>query len=69
MNTGHLSDDEIEFYCLHRLPESASVRVEEHLLLCVSCQLRCEDTQVYINTLRHTLAEPAAQGENNHPKI
>lgn len=67
MNNGHLSDDEIELYCLHRLPEAAAGWVEEHLLLCVSCQLRCEEMQLYVNTLRRALAESAAPSENNHP--
>lgn len=64
MITGHLSDDEIELYCLRRLPEPAVAKTEEHLLLCVSCQVRCEDAQTYVHTLRRVLAETPPRPEN-----
>lgn len=55
MNHGHLSDDELELYCLGRLPVPATARVEEHLLLCRHCQGRCEGWQGYLDALRLVL--------------
>ena len=62
MNYGHLCDEQLELYCLNRLPTPATTRAEEHLLQCVMCQQRCEETQAYLDTLRRALVEHTLGG-------
>jgi len=62
VNYGHLSDEQLELYCLDRLPTPTTARAEEHLLQCVRCQQRCEETQIYLETLRRVLVEHALGG-------
>jgi hypothetical protein len=58
----HRSDDELELYALRRLPEARVAEVEEHLLLCVSCQDRLDDVEKFALSMREVIAgEPEAQ--------
>lgn len=55
----------LENYALGRLPESDVQRLEEHVLLCRSCQTRLQRIDEFIETIRITLkhlqSEPASK--------
>lgn len=57
VNSGHISDEDLELYCLGRSPDARLPRLEEHILLCPSCQRRCQDLQTYLDTIRRVLRE------------
>ena len=57
MTSGHISDEDLEQYCLGHSPFWRLPRLEEHILLCPHCQDRCEDMQTYVDTIRHALRE------------
>jgi len=53
---GHLDEDVIEQYCFGRLEEEAAATVEEHLLLCESCQARVTQLDQFLLALRAAAA-------------
>lgn len=59
----HLSDDTLELYSLGTLPDPELVPVEEHLLICSSCQDRLRETDEYVQAMR----EAAAEYRRRHP--
>jgi len=64
MNTGffsHISEDTLEKYALGRIPEVDFFPVEEHLLICLTCQIRLEEMDEYIKVMKAaTSAVPCA---------
>jgi hypothetical protein len=50
----HISDHDLERYYLGMIPEDSSERsaIEEHLLICVACLERAEQTQDYVDAMR-----------------
>jgi hypothetical protein len=50
----HISDHDLERYCLgmFRNKETQLAVLEEHLLVCVQCVNRAEQTQDYVDALR-----------------
>ena len=48
----HISEDELEQYCLDNIPESELAKIEEHLLWCHGCQDRLLVIGHYIKALR-----------------
>lgn len=48
LNHGHLTEDAIEAYSLGRLPDQESEVLEEHILLCSSCQDRLQHMDEFI---------------------
>jgi len=48
----HPDDSEIEAYCLGKVPEHESAELEEHLLLCESCQQRVAEVDAYVKSMR-----------------
>jgi len=57
----HPSDEILEEYVFHRLPVGLEIQVEEHLLLCHSCQDAVAQTEEFVATLKVATNEPAPQ--------
>jgi anti-sigma factor RsiW len=53
----HISDERLEQYLLGRLPETEVNEVEDHLLVCPSCQDLLEETQEYMTTMKVATAK------------
>jgi hypothetical protein len=51
-NMQHAGDDVLELYSLHKLEESQLDALEEHLLVCQSCQDRARETDAYVKAVR-----------------
>lgn len=56
----HISEDTLEEYAFHRLPENDVAAVEEHLLWCPVCLHTLESVDEFILAMKHG-ARPAAQ--------
>ncbi|HEX8985083.1 MAG TPA: hypothetical protein VF767_06625 [Bryobacteraceae bacterium] len=48
----HTTEDQLEDYCLGRIPASELEGTEEHLLVCPDCQEHLRETDRYIRTMR-----------------
>lgn len=63
----HASDDALERYLLGGSDEPEVAAVEEHLLVCRTCQARLEETEAFITAMRSAAgklrAEPPTLGE------
>lgn len=57
----HVGDDELELYSLGRLSSSREEAVEEHLLVCETCQDRLAETEAYVLAMRTAAAKLAEQ--------
>lgn len=57
MDTGnfHESEERLELYMMHRLPESEIQVVEEHLLMCDPCRERLDQAEVFAVHMREAL--------------
>ena len=53
----HVTDDRLEQYLLGRLPESDVNEVEDHLLVCSSCQDLLEETESYLAAMKVATAQ------------
>jgi anti-sigma factor RsiW len=51
----HISDEELELYCLGRATNEQLAPIEEHLLSCRDCVERAERMLEAIDTLREAL--------------
>jgi hypothetical protein len=62
----HPSEEVLEEYLFHRPPEALIAQVEEHLLVCHSCQDALEETERFVSDLkvaaRHPVADVAPAG-------
>jgi hypothetical protein len=54
----HPSEELLEEYVFHRLPEAAAAQIEEHLLLCPRCQDSVGDTDRFVSALRLAAKQP-----------
>jgi len=62
----HQPDERLELYALGRLPEPEVAVVEEHLLVCVSCQERLDEVELFATAMRGAIAsEPLPQARAN----
>jgi hypothetical protein len=60
----HETDERLELYALGRLPESEVAAVEEHLLLCETCQDRLDEAEAFALPMREAIAsEPEPETE------
>jgi hypothetical protein len=59
----HLDEEEIERYSLGDFPESDLARVEEHLLLCPSCQQRVESSDIFVRSMQQAAARVRREPE------
>lgn len=48
----HPGNEQLEVYCLDSLSEPALSELEEHLLVCLPCQARVEEMDVYTRAMR-----------------
>jgi hypothetical protein len=53
----HPDDSQIEAYCLGKIPEHEAAGLEEHLLVCESCQQRVAEGDAYIKSMRNAGAQ------------
>jgi hypothetical protein len=51
-NPRHASEDEIERYSMGAVPETEAAHFDEHLLICVHCQQKLEEADVYVAAMR-----------------
>lgn len=49
----HCTDDDLELYALGRLNDDGSELVEEHLLICGTCQTRLDEADQYVRAMRN----------------
>ncbi len=59
----HLDEEEIEKYSLGGIAKSDLARVEEHLLLCQSCQRRVESSDVIVRSMQQAAARSRQEPE------
>jgi Putative zinc-finger len=52
----HQSDGQLELYALGRLTEPELAVVEEHLLVCVSCQVRLDEVELFAVAMRQAIS-------------
>ena len=52
MDSSHLSEEKIEYYSMGKLAESELASVEEHLLLCDSCQENVQKMDNFVRAVR-----------------
>jgi hypothetical protein len=55
--TTHIAEDVLELYSLGRLSEPYSAPLEEHLLVCPSCQERLEQADDFVRAFRMAVRE------------
>jgi hypothetical protein len=69
----HACDDQLERYVLRGLDEPEVAEVEEHLLVCSTCQARLEETESFIIAMRSAArklrAEPPSAWEELRSRI
>ena len=54
----HISDHDLERYCLGMVKDGAELKgLEEHLLACPDCVARAEISDDYVNLIRRALIE------------
>jgi len=53
----HPSDSSLEAYVMGHLSSPENSRLEEHILWCLPCQTRLEETAVYVETIRAGLVQ------------
>lgn len=53
----HLDEDILDRYYLRQLSDQEVAGLEEHLLVCASCQGQLEDTDDFVRALRKAEAE------------
>ena len=62
---GHPEEVVLEQYAMGKLDEPAVEAIEEHILVCVSCQDRLDLTETYVRTMKRALASAQkAEAEN-----
>jgi hypothetical protein len=54
----HPSEEILEEYAFHRLPEALAAQVEEHLLLCPGCQDALAEVDRFVSALRIAASQP-----------
>jgi hypothetical protein len=53
---GHPEDDVLERYSMGNLEEPVAESIEEHILVCASCQDRLDFTETYIRSMKSAMA-------------
>jgi anti-sigma factor ChrR (cupin superfamily) len=52
----HSPADRLERYAMGKLSDQESTRIEEHLLICVTCQKRLEEQDEFLSVARTAMA-------------
>ena len=66
----HLPEETLEEYCFDRLSATETAEVEEHLLVCSSCQLALEELDDYIRLMKAATASleiPSLESAESEP--
>lgn len=58
---GHPSADLLELYCLGRLQDADCASLEEHLLICASCQDQLAELDLFVTSFRAAASTPPPQ--------
>jgi hypothetical protein len=66
MIRAHLSEDDLDSYCLSQFEGMKLEEVEAHLLLCEKCQASVNATDTYIAILREHLMTVACESTGIH---
>ncbi len=53
----HQTDEQLELYSLGRLPEPLAAAIEEHLLVCSTCQEHLDEMEVFATAMRRAISE------------
>lgn len=62
----HETDEQLELYARGQLPEPRVAAIEEHLLICVSCQERLDDVEAFALAMRRAAAsEPGREARTS----
>jgi hypothetical protein len=59
----HPTEEILEEYAFHRLPETITAQVEEHLLICPSCQDALAETDRFVSAFRLAAKKSPATGK------
>lgn len=60
--SSHISEELLEKYAFRRLTEQESAPVEEHLLICPTCQDRLNEVDDYIQVMKLAASQPPLKG-------
>jgi hypothetical protein len=66
---GHAGDEELELYSMGKLEGAQLEGIEEHLLVCASCQDRLAETDIYVRAARAVAAKLAAEPRQERPSF
>ena len=71
MNTGfpfHIPEDALERYALGRVPDEDCAPLDEHLLICPTCQAGLEEMDEYVKVMKAATAtlSPATIEDSGH---
>lgn len=59
---GHVAADDLERFSLGLSSERISCRIEEHILICHSCQARLESAEKSVAAMREALERASLHG-------
>jgi len=62
----HVTEEDLEQYCLGGLTEVGCVRLEEHLLLCETCRDRLTETENFVGAMRAASRQLHEQQREEH---
>jgi hypothetical protein len=62
---GHPEDDVLEKYAMAKLEEPMVEEIEEHILICASCQDRLDFTETYLRSMKCALASAQTRSSEN----
>jgi hypothetical protein len=62
----HLSEEDVDSYCLNQFEGTKLEEIETHLLLCENCQQSVNDTDTFIRILREHLMTVACESIRLH---
>jgi hypothetical protein len=65
--TGHPEEGVLEQYCMGQLNEPEIGHLEEHILICPSCQDRVESTETYIRSMKSALGAAEKTAAERRP--
>jgi hypothetical protein len=66
--TTHIEEELLERYSLGKLGEDECASLEEHLLVCHSCQDRLAETDEFVRTIRAAVPRLAAKPHTSKPE-
>ncbi len=67
--TSHPGEEILELYCLNRLEEEEAAGIEEHVLLCESCQQRIADLDGFLKAARQATRDLRSEEKYSEPSL